>query len=300
MKNTKSKEKGKRKVEMRKIRLTKRQAIVFATVAVLVAVILAIVCWQGLEVTTYTLTSDKIDEEIRLCVITDHHSSSYGKDQRALVSAIDEQYPDVVLIVGDLFDRGRSTKNAEALLSAIGEKYTCFYTTGNHEFRSEDCEKLKALVRTYGVTVLDEDVIELSIKGQVVNICGVDDLFAYGDTEEEGSMYLNSALSLVNDEAKENGGLSVLLSHRPQQADIYARYDFDLVLSGHNHGGQVWVPFLDRGLYTPTDGLFPEYSGGVYEISDSTSMIVSRGLCKNILPRVFNRPELVIVDIKPE
>ena len=70
-------------------------------------------------------------------------------------------------------------------------------------------------------------------------------------------------------------------------------------LIGHSHGGQVRIPFLINGLYTPTDGLFPDYAGGAYAISEKTKMIVSRGLCKDEKPRVFNPPELVFVDILP-
>ena len=91
---------------------------------------------------------------------------------------------------------------------------------------------------------------------------------------------------------------TVLLSHRPELAELYSTYPFDLVLSGHAHGGQWRIPGILNGLYAPHQGLFPEYAGGRYEFAQQT-FIVSRGLAREStkVPRIFNRPELVIVDV---
>ena len=79
--------------------------------------------------------------------------------------------------------------------------------------------------------------------------------------------------------------------------DEYLKYGFDLVLSGHTHGGQWRLPFFDIGLYSYGQGLFPKYSGGKYEFINS-ALIVGRGLCKNIaVMRLYNPPEIVIVNI---
>jgi len=73
---------------------------------------------------------------------------------------------------------------------------------------------------------------------------------------------------------------------------------FDLVLSGHSHGGQIRIPFLLNGLYAPHQGFFPKYAGGVYEFENYT-LVVSRGVYFNLfLPRIFNPPEIVVVDIE--
>ena len=92
---------------------------------------------------------------------------------------------------------------------------------------------------------------------------------------------------------------TVLLSHRPELFEIYQKYEFDLVLSGHAHGGQWRIPGLLNGLFAPNQGLFPKYAGGRYDYAGGT-MIVSRGLAREStkVPRIFNRPELVVVDVK--
>ena len=92
---------------------------------------------------------------------------------------------------------------------------------------------------------------------------------------------------------------TLLLAHRPEFFDVYTQYDFDLVLSGHAHGGQWRIPGLINGLFSPNQGWFPKYAGGRYG-EDGTIMIVSRGLANNVgaIPRIFNPPELVVVEIK--
>ena len=92
--------------------------------------------------------------------------------------------------------------------------------------------------------------------------------------------------------------VSVLLSHRPELTELYRGSGFDLVVSGHAHGGQVRVPLLLNGLYAPNQGFFPQYAGGLYDL-DGTALAVSRGLSISRLPRVFNPPEAVVIDLVP-
>ena len=77
------------------------------------------------------------------------------------------------------------------------------------------------------------------------------------------------------------------------------KYPFDLILSGHAHGGQWRIPGILNGLYAPDQGLFPAYAGGRYEMNGAT-FIVSRGLAREstLAPRVFNRPELIVIDLE--
>ena len=90
---------------------------------------------------------------------------------------------------------------------------------------------------------------------------------------------------------------TILLSHRPELIDTYTEENFDLVLSGHAHGGQIRIPFLG-GLVAPNQGFLPKYTSGIYEKND-TKMIVSRGIGNSIIPfRINNRPELVVINLQ--
>ena len=93
-----------------------------------------------------------------------------------------------------------------------------------------------------------------------------------------------------------SNGFSILLSHRPEFFDIYTECGFDLVLSGHAHGGQFRLPFVG-GLIAPGQGFFPEYDSGVY-IENGTTMVISRGLGNSRFPIRFNNPpEIVVVEL---
>ena len=99
-------------------------------------------------------------------------------------------------------------------------------------------------------------------------------------------------------EAQAIDAYKILICHRPETVKFYTEYGFDLVLSAHTHGGQVRFPPLVNGLYSPGQGLFPKYSGGVYKIG-SSFLVVSRGLTtrRPLLPRIMNPPELVVIRI---
>ena len=72
-------------------------------------------------------------------------------------------------------------------------------------------------------------------------------------------------------------------------------------MAGHAHGGQWRLPGLINGLLAPNQGLFPKYAGGLYDLNGQT-MVVSRGLAREStrIPRFFNRPELVVLELGPE
>ena len=79
--------------------------------------------------------------------------------------------------------------------------------------------------------------------------------------------------------------------------DFYVKNNFDLVLTGHTHGGQISLPFIG-GVIAPNQGLFPKYDNGLFK-DKNTNMIVSSGIGNSLLPfRINNRPELVIVTLK--
>ena len=87
-----------------------------------------------------------------------------------------------------------------------------------------------------------------------------------------------------------------MLSHRPELFDVYVKYNIDLVLTGHAHGGQIRIPFVG-GLVAPNQGWFPEHDSGSFH-DKKTTMIVSRGIGNSIIPfRVNNRPELVVIEL---
>jgi len=232
--------------------------------------------------------------DLKVIHISDLHSSNYGTAQSKLIRMIVEEAPDMIWITGDLMDENKSIQGAIELLEGIQNKFPIYYVSGNHEYWHDDPDLLFEKIKSYGVTILDNESITLSIRDSKIIITGVidpDATLAYNGKEA-----LERSLSRVKDiESQE--GYRVLLSHRPEHIKVYESYGFDLVASGHAHGGQIRIPFLLNGLYAPNQGLLPKYAGGHYAYTKDTDLIVSRGLSYNPrLPRVFNPPEVVVIE----
>ena len=275
----------------------------------LLVLLILIACDTRLKIVHYTIESDKITASVRIALLTDLHSCNYGKNQKNLIEAVQKQNPDIVLLGGDIFDDKLPYDNAEIVVRQLAEQYPCYYVTGNHEYWSRDSGTILDIVKDCGVTALAGECDTININGQMLNICGVDD----PDVEKylvEGmpiEQQLKNASKAAQDAvlAVEMQGtidseiFTILLSHRPELFETYQNYDFDLIFSGHAHGGQWRIPGIMNGLYAPNQGLFPELAGGRYDFEDGT-MIVSRGLAREStrVPRIFNRPELVIIDIQ--
>ncbi len=280
-----------------KYKLKYRKRIIVVTSVVLALLILLFFAFDTrLKTVIYTVDTEKLTHSVRLALITDLHACSYGNEQETLINAIDKQDPDVVLLGGDIFDDAISYDNAEVLLKVISKKYPCYYVTGNHEYWSNDISRILDIVQSYGIAVLDGAVETLDIRGQFINICGVDDPEA---KEYTGTNYgILEQLKKIGT-ASENGYYTVLLAHRPELVNTYLKYGFDIILSGHAHGGQWRIPGLLNGLLAPNQGFLPKYAGGRYDFNSRT-MIVSRGLARETtrIPRIFNRPELVFVNLK--
>lgn len=245
-----------------------------------------------MKIVRYAEQSGKVKIPFRLVVIADLHSCFYGAGQSELAAAIEREAPCAVLLVGDIEEAGRKNRAVETLLAALGGRYPCFYVTGNHEERSGKAGQIREMMAGHGVTTLSGTGRRLKYKGQLLWICGVDDPTRGG--EEAFARQLAAAAV-----AKSGEGLSILLSHRPERVGEFEQYDFDYIFCGHAHGGQVRIPGLLNGLYAPHQGIFPRYAGGRYPLRHSV-MIVSRGLAQRPWPRIFNRPELVVVDFCPK
>ena len=241
-----------------------------------------------LRVVTYEVASDKLDAPVRLAVLTDLHSCAYGKGQHALLDAVADQTPDAVLLGGDILDDVLPEDNAWTTVKALAEAYPCAYVTGNHEWWSGEAERICQEMEALGVTVLQGDGVTWELTSQTIAVFGIDD-------PDSGEDQLSDVGNSVN-----GNTFTVLLAHRPEKIKGYLKYPFDLIVSGHAHGGQWCIPGLMNGLYAPHQGMFPQYAGGRYDF-DSTTFLVSRGLAREStkVPRVFNRPELVVVDILP-
>lgn len=281
----------------------------FAGAAILTAATLIFCIWQNNDLTVNRLkvTSERIPTEFdgfTVAQISDLHNKNFGKHQERLMSMLAETQPDIIVITGDMIDSRRTdVEPALDFARQAVELAPCYYVTGNHENRiPEEYQALKTGLEEAGVTVLENEKVRLERDGAVIKLFGVQDptFNLYTLAEDEASV-MSAQLAALQDE---EDGYTILLSHRPELFDVYVAAGVDLVFAGHAHGGQWRLPGIG-GLVAPGQGFFPKYTSGAYHTiscgeaeSSETTMFVSRGLGNSLIPvRVFNRPEIVAVEL---
>ncbi len=270
--------------------MTPRKIIALVILCIAVIVFVVVACNRRLTTTYYHIDALGMTTPLKFAVITDLHSTEYGSNMEELIGAVSSENPDVVLMVGDIFDHHYNNEPSWVLTKALADKYPCYYVTGNHEMVHPQLEDIITQLQELNVHVLQASSDTITHEGKAIRICGVDDNLAR-DYETQ--------LSHVSTEIAD-ADYHILLSHRPNIIELYDNSGADLVISGHAHGGQWSIPgILPNGLYAPNQGLFPKYTNGLYKFED-WNVLVSRGLDKQSVPypRIFNRPELVILTLQ--
>lgn len=249
-----------------------------------------------LKTVYYTITSDKINTPMRIALVTDLHSCKYGADQKTLIDAVDKEKPDMILLGGDIFDDEIPDDNTKTFLTAIAKRYPCYYVTGNHEYWSRRVGEMLDWLEANGIEDIGGKTIRMNVIGNEISLSGLNDPDEARYTGEGEGMV--TELERAKNE-RDDTAFTILLTHRPSFVNLYKDAGFDLVLAGHAHGGQWRIPGVLNGTFAPDEGWLPKFAGGIYSFDNGSEMIVSRGLAREStrIPRIFNRPELVIVNI---
>lgn len=245
--------------------------------------------WQGLCVARYGISTEKISSDITAVVVSDLHSTRYGECQNDLIDAVLEQEPDIILIPGDMIDEERDPAPAFTLLKQLVRIAPTYMVTGNHEYYGGRADDIIRELRSFGISMLFGESAAFTKNGEKIFIYGIEDKYGAQDDWNRQKFNVQEGMNREN--------LSVLISHRPDLVDDYNEIAADITVCGHAHGGQVVIPGLLNGLFAPHQGLFPKYAGGHYSL-ENTEMIVCRGLMKSMIPRVFNPPELAVIEIR--
>lgn len=252
-----------------------------------------------LELTEYNIISSKVPEPFacfEIAQVSDLHNCEFGAGNSDLLALLSEVEPHVIVLTGDLIDSRKT--DIEIALDFAGKAIQIapvYYVSGNHEARIPEYAELKMGLTEAGVTVLENQKVQITRDGESITFLGIQDPsfqsdYLFGDAESVSKQ----AISELQNECD---GFTVLLSHRPELFDVYVDAGVDLVFSGHAHGGQFRLPFVG-GLVAPNQGFFPKYDAGRFD-KENTTMIVSRGVGNSIIPfRINNPPEIVVVELK--
>lgn len=238
-----------------------------------------------LEVTEYIYHNEKIPTQFnnyKIIVISDLHHKNFGENQSDLLLAIQNENPDLILLTGDIVDEDHTDMSCiKDLISGISTMAPSYYITGNHELLPDaqsQYTELKVLLSQYGVVDLDDSTAVIT-KG---------DSSIYLHGQQFRSHYVTQFLSYA-DESQFN----ILMYHCSDYFDLISDYGYDIIVSGHTHGGIIRLPFVG-GVIGNLGDFFPKYDGGLF-IENNCTLFSSRGLGDARIPRFYNPPEVVSI-----
>lgn len=226
--------------------------------------------WCGIklpETETHLIVLNSIPNNarpIRLVQLTDLHADS-TKDAdfyRSIVHRTNEVSPDVVVITGDFAD-GTVQKCGGALapLAELNAPMGVYAVTGNHDY-FWGSHNWRHHLESLGVKVINNQAVQLKSESEGASppkelcLIGLPDPMGRRAGEEIAE------LSTLIPPAEQRRGPVVLLAHQPRVANIAAKYDIDLQLSGHTHGGQF--PGLQQLVAHMNNG----YVRGLYRVGN--------------------------------
>ncbi len=249
--------------------------------------------WQnnGIVVSKYLYKNKKVPKKFdgfKILQISDLQDKMFFKNQSSLINKIKTLNADIIVITGDLLNcRHSNFKNAEEFIKKAIKISPVYYVSGNHELVSGLYYQALNMLNKLGVETLENKSVILKIDGDLIKIMGIKDIRENVNYKTEIKKMIKKSPDIFN----------ILLTHRPELIDVYADCKVDIAFCGHAHGGQIRLPFIG-GLFAPNQGILPKYTKGIHK-KGNTSVIISRGLGNSIFPfRIFNRPEVVLVELK--
>ena len=247
---------------------------------------------DDLEISRYEVASQKLPESFdgfKIVQLSDLHGAEFGEDGMELVEKVGSLEPDMIALTGDFVTDEGDLAAVEKLAARLVKLCPVYFISGNHEFGSGLAVKVRNILERAGVKYLSNEYLTINRGEDEILLGGVEDPLAYADMLSPDEL-----AQKMNDAAPD--AFKILLGHRNYWMTEYPELPVDLIFCGHAHGGLIRIPGVG-GLIGTDRRLFPDFDAGEYNNGRYT-LIVSRGLGNSVpIPRIFNRPEIVCVEL---
>lgn len=244
-------------------------------------------CEAGnLECNHTTLPAEALPgaEGLRIALLSDLHNNPEQFEK--VIALLRVQRPDMIVFVGDIvsaherFMRTRWAINGFRQLRDIAPTYAVL---GNHDYEKQ--EQVERVYATAGIRLLRNEAVDFATpSGTTLRLVGLGDW-------NEGDEAPERCLQQQGKDVK----TVLLLSHDPESRWLLRGYDWDLMLSGHTHGGQLGIPFTDTCL-----SFRSSMPAGLFDFEKGRRVFVTRGVGSIFNMRFFCPPEINIIHISPK
>ena len=300
--------------------------IIILSLYIIIYVISKIEC-KLCKINTFYIKNDKNSDKIKLIFISDFHNKKFKNGFKDLIDSIISLNPDYIVFGGDFVDFStiHSKKNevkykrSMDFIEKLAKKYEeikdnknynlkrIFFGFGNHELRLKSRTDNIELIGIYnsfikhimdcGVKLLDDTTFKLS---DGITISGLN-LYEgyYKNMFERNNLHKSIDKEIINKHFHnlDKNNFNIMVFHKPDYCENFIDYGYDLVLSGHTHGGLINFPLIGP-IFSPDLDLFPKYNSGLYKYKNK-SVIVSSGIGEHFIKiRVNNRPEICLINIE--
>lgn len=261
-----------------------------------------LVCYYCLAVHEYEIHIDGVEHPFTAVVLTDLHSREFGEGNETLLAKIRVQNPDVIFSIGDMINGTADEAEAARFISLLGrlrEIAPVYVSYGNHEqqYLRNGGTDLAPGIANAGAILLNERCEIADIAGNIICVGGtLGHLFPFGRSIEQ---YHASAEYRLMTQMQDSGYPTIVLAHLPDTIiydTAYNKWNIDLFLSGHTHGGIIRLPWFG-GVYAPMQEWFPRYDMGYFHPGKIQLLISSGFASHGKIPRIFNRPEICVVHV---
>ncbi|MBP3461551.1 MAG: metallophosphoesterase [Bacilli bacterium] len=250
---------------------------------------------KNIQIHEYKIVNKNFTDEyygLKIVHISDIHYGriTFEKELNELVKKVNMTKPDIIVFTGDLIDQDNKLNNEEAdkissILSEMNATVGKYAINGNHDYYFKDWD---LIVENSGFKILNDNYDLIYLRNdKYIMISGMS-TNSYG--KKSINEKLNDSSSYLKDKKDDEKPIySILLMHEPDYIDDINLNDYNLVLAGHSHNGQVRIPIIGALKFTLPMGS-RKYYDTYYKVKN-TDLYVSNGIGTSTVNfRLFNKP----------
>ena len=274
--------------ENKKTKSKKIIKILFFIIFILIIILLysRFIGTKGLKVKEYKIVNENFTDNfygLKIVHITDlHYGNTTNKsDLKKIVDKVNLIKPDIIVFTGDLLDEELNNEELEefkSILNNMKSNIKKYAVNGNHD------ENFSEILKETGFTDLNNNYDSLyNSNNSVILFSGI-------NTNDDINDAIKNINNFLSDEQNTNNIIyKIMLMHEPDKILDFDYNNYDLILAGHSHNGQITIPFIGS-LYKPNGS--KKYYKDYYEL-EGTKLYISGGIGTSTLKfRLFNKPSI--------